>query len=179
LRHGQIINTDKQKSFIGISDIRLDDSGINQAIYWKKAFSAFKLNAIYASSLSRCQETAMIISNRIIDKEKSYITDTDLNEINLGDWDGQSFDQIKSKYPKQFKQRGETLDIFRPPNGEGFADLALRVVPCFENIVKNSGNKLIITHAGVIRVILCHILKKPLKNLFEIKMDYGQVFVLR
>ena len=36
-----------------------------------------------------------------------------------------------------------------------------------------SGNVLLVAHAGVNRIILGHVLKKPLKDLFDIPQDYA------
>ncbi|MCP4022118.1 MAG: histidine phosphatase family protein [Desulfobacteraceae bacterium] len=173
LRHGQIINNGGKKRYIGTTDARLDDTGILQAHYWQEVFSAIKIDAIYASSLSRCRHTARIIAN-----EKSVVTDSALNEINMGDWDGRSFDRIKACDPVAFEKRGTAMDTFKPFGGESFLDVSSRVLPCFDKYSKKTGKKLFITHAGVIRVLLCSILKKSLKDLFEIKMAYGQLFVL-
>jgi probable phosphoglycerate mutase len=76
--------------------------------------------------------------------------------------------------------RGENLESYRPPGGESFSDLASRVVPVFGSIVKNAegGNLLIVAHAGVNRVILCHGLGMPLANLFRICQDYGCMNIL-
>jgi probable phosphoglycerate mutase len=48
------------------------------------------------------------------------------------------------------------------------------VVPVFEEIARqNKGSVLIVAHAGVNRVILCHVLGMPLANLFRLDQDYG------
>lgn len=41
-----------------------------------------------------------------------------------------------------------------------------------------AGHVLAVTHAGVIRVILCRLMGLPLKDLFKIRPDYGQLAVL-
>ena len=63
---------------------------------------------------------------------------------------------------------------FRPPGGESFLDLQQRVVPVFEKAVDNAGrNILIVAHAGVNRMILCHLLDIPPGNLFRLSQDWG------
>jgi alpha-ribazole phosphatase len=101
-----------------------------------------------------------------------------LNEIFLGQWDGMTFEEVKRQSPKGFKQRGEHLDTFRPPGGESFVDLQNRVLPFFHQCLREPGTPLFVTHAGVIRVILCHVTGLALKDLFQISMAYGQLFVL-
>ncbi len=173
LRHGQIKDS-KKKRYIGRTDIPLDDTGILQAEYWQKIFSIIKINRILSSSLSRCFNTAKTIAG----KQEIMIT-PELNEIDMGAWDGLSFEQIKNNHPKEFEKRGKNLDSFIPPRGESFYDLSCRTIPLFNQINNNlQGNALIITHAGVIRTILCHIQNIKLKNLFQIKIAYGELFVL-
>jgi alpha-ribazole phosphatase len=173
LRHGQICGAE-EKRFIGTTDVPLDDAGLLQARYWQAAFSEFPLGAIYSSRLQRCNHTARQIAG------KRPIINTDaLNEINMGEWDGRTFEEIKARYPEEFKKRGESLSFYRPPDGESFQDLSNRVIPFFnETLTQKKEKTLIVTHAGVIRVILCHILNLPLKDLFQIKPAYGELFIL-
>ena len=92
----------------------------------------------------------------------------------MGDWDGKTFSELRAKYPKQFKERGEDLANYTPPLGESFADCSKRVIPVFESLAKSEGSTLlIVAHAGVNRVILCHVLGMPLQNVFCFEQSYG------
>ena len=186
LRHGQTCGSET-KRFIGITDVDLDPTGILQASYWKQAFGPINLDAVYSSLLNRCDDTAQLIANG-----KKVIKTSALNEINMGSWDGQTFDRIKKDQPEEFKKRGRYIDTFKAPGGESFYDVSLRAIPFFNlctkdmgkgmgmGLEKDMGKKiLIVTHAGVIRVILCHILKLKLKELFQIKLSFGQLFVFK
>ncbi|MEM5818020.1 MAG: histidine phosphatase family protein, partial [Desulfitobacterium hafniense] len=54
-----------------------------------------------------------------------------------------------------------------------------RVIPLFENIVRSDAQtSLIVGHAGVNRVILCHALGLPLQELFSFKQSYGCLILL-
>lgn len=174
LRHGQICGAE-EKRFIGTTDVPLDDTGLLQARYWQTVFSEFPLGAVYSSSLQRCDHTA----RQIAGKRPPVINTDALNEIHMGEWDGRAFEEIKMYYPEEFIKRGESLSSYRPPDGESFQDLSNRVLVFFNEILARKKEKiLIVTHAGVIRVILCHILNLPLKDLFQIKPAYGELFIL-
>jgi probable phosphoglycerate mutase len=83
---------------------------------------------------------------------------------------------IRRRFPEAYQQRGRELDTYRPPDGESFSDLGQRVIPFFEQIAEqNNNNILIVAHAGVNRVILCHILGMPLTNLFRLEIPYGAI----
>ena len=102
-----------------------------------------------------------------------------LREISLGEWEGMPIAEIKERFPTQWRLRGENIGEYRPTSGESFQDLARRVVPVFENIVQSStSNILIAGHAGLNRVIICHILGIPLSNVLLIGQDYGRLSVL-
>jgi probable phosphoglycerate mutase len=172
LRHGRIQGAG-EKRFIGRTDTDLDAEGISQARHWHQALSLVNIGTIYSSGLTRCRHTARIIAG-----DRSVIPAPALNEILLGQWDGKTFEEIRRQDPDGFKQRGDHLDTFQPPGGESFLDLQNRVLPFFNQCLQEPGTPLFVTHAGVIRVILCHVTGLALKDLFQIRMAYGQLFVL-
>lgn len=171
LRHGEL-DTGKKKQFIGQIQIPLSRKGKDQAFFWKTALASVKLDAIFSSDLDRTLDTASIIStpHKLEVKPVSAF-----REIDLGAWEGRSFDGIKSDFPDAFKQRGKDIENFQPPLGESFKDLYRRVVPAFENLTSIYPGKeiLIVAHAGVNRIILSHLLNHPLSRLFDIPQDYA------
>lgn len=171
-RHGSI-NCGKEKSYIGITDLPLSLEGIIQAENLKKFFKDIDLEKVYSSPLKRCIETSNII---LEDRYMEKILVEELKEINMGEWEGKSFDYIKSFFSEEYNERGEKIDTFMPPKGESFIQLQNRVIPVLEEIAKNSsGNILIVSHAGVNRVILSKLLCFPLKEIFKILQPYGCV----
>lgn len=175
MRHGDI-RQDNVKRYIGQADIALNALGRAQAMSWRKELAAIPLRRIYCSDLSRAHETACIIA----EGRKAPVQPLPkLREINLGAWDGQSIEDVRAHYAGEYEKRGADMVYYRPPAGECFADVAARVIPLFEEIVRNSsGNLLIVGHAGVNKVILCHILGMPLENLFRLRQDYGCLNVI-
>lgn len=175
LRHGEIDQSYRGR-FVGQTDLPLTDTGEFQARFWEHELCGEQFGAIYCSDLVRSQNTAKIIAAL---RGISIEVTPELREINLGEWDGLPVSDIKSHFPDEWRMRGENLESYRPPGGESFSDLASRVVPVFGSIVKNAeGNLLIVAHAGVNRVILCHALGMPLANLFNICQDYGCMNIL-
>ncbi|MCF8038871.1 MAG: histidine phosphatase family protein [Desulfohalobiaceae bacterium] len=170
LRHGEIGNGSR-KRFIGQTDCGLSATGRLQAEGWGGFFERVNLRLVLCSDLQRSAETARIIVGQ---KTDLVCIDNRLREIDLGDWDGRDMTEIKSKYPEQWEKRGQDLAGYRPPRGESFADLARRVVPVLEEPgAMPHQDVLIVGHAGVNRVLLCHILEMPLQNLFRLGQDYA------
>ncbi|MDA3916135.1 MAG: histidine phosphatase family protein [Deltaproteobacteria bacterium] len=186
LRHGRI-EGHGTKRFIGQTDVLLDDLGKSQATAWHKALASIHFNAVYSSSLKRCYKTAQLVCPK-----QNIDIDNRLNEINMGNWDGKTFDEIKKKRLEEFEKRGSQIYQFRPANGESFKDLSDRIFPFFNSLETADLNQeithgqedpcsniLVITHAGVIRTIICHILEMNPEDLFKIKLAYGELFVLK
>jgi alpha-ribazole phosphatase len=171
LRHGDS-RRDDVKRFIGQTDTPLNEIGRGQAEWWRKELSSFPFSRIYCSDLNRSRETAQIICKN----SKGPIQELpELREINLGQWDGLPVQEVRRRYPGEFEKRGVDLVPYRPAGGESFYDVRERVVPVFERISRDleSGRILITGHAGVNRIILCHLLGMPLANLFRLGQDYG------
>ena len=101
-------------------------------------------------------------------------------EINLGEWEGRTFQEVRERYPEEYRQRGQDIANYRTPGGESFADVQSRVLPAFKEAVeKTKGDCVFVAHAGVNRVILCHLMQQPLEELFSIPQDHAAVNVLR
>ena len=169
-RHGEI-ESDGVRRFFGQTNVRLSKRGVEQAKKWQNAFTGTPFDAIYTSDLSRCAETARIISGG--DEAKVRLV-PELREINLGKMEGFSMTDFRKQYHDVWKSRGKDIAGFIPEGGESFFSLQRRVMPVFEALSRrHDGNIVMVAHAGVNRVILCHILEMPLSNLFKIDQSYG------
>lgn len=170
LRHGHLENNGL-KRYIGWTNAPLSETGNKQAVAWRRILEKIPFDRIYSSDLARCLDTANIIaSGRKIEIEPR----TAFREINMGEWDGRDREEISRLYPDEYAARGRNLTYYRPPGGESFSDLAERVWPAFQEVVKNMNSNILITaHAGVNRAIICKVLGMPVENLFRLKQDYS------
>lgn len=172
VRHGKI-EYEGEKRYIGITDLPLSSPGIEQVIRLKEYFSGIAIEKAFTSPLKRClQTTEILLEGRSIDKQ---VIDA-LKEIHMGEWENKTMDSIRNCFPEQYEIRGATMDTFIPPGGESFEQLQKRVMPAFDSIIRSTaGNVLIVSHAGVIRVILSTLLAFPMKELLKINQPYGCV----
>ncbi len=176
VRHGKISTDETEKYFIGQTDLMLDEEGRAQGKRLGRILSGIKVSAVFCSDLTRSFATAEIISDY---HGISPVVKPELREISLGEWDGLSFSEVIKRYPDEYKQRGRDIVKFRPPGGESFHDCGERVIPAFEEIVRESqGNIVIAGHAGVNRLIICHTMGLPVENLFNISQDYGCINII-
>jgi alpha-ribazole phosphatase len=175
LRHGDCRQDDIRR-YVGQGDLPLNAEGRSQAARWRDRLADIHLERVFCSDLSRSCETASIIARGRGVQVRPLAK---LREIGLGSWDGLPISEVRRLYPLEYEKRGADMAYYRPPGGECFADLAARVIPLFEELVRStSGNLLIVGHSGVNKVLLCHILGMPLENLFRIRQDYGCLNVI-
>jgi probable phosphoglycerate mutase len=175
LRHGEIEQSE-EKRFVGQADLPLNENGLHQACLWQQKLKTGLFEKIYSSDLRRASQTALIIAGH--HKGKVHVLPA-LREINLGKWEGLSVADAQALFPEEWQRREKDLVTFRPPGGESFRDLALRIGPVFDQIVQGlEGDILIVAHAGVNRVIICQVLGMDLANLFRLGQDYGSLNLL-
>lgn len=170
MRHGDS-RKDAVRRYIGQSDDPLNERGREQADWWRSKLSSIRFGRVFCSDLARSMQTARII---MAGREGLISPHEGLREISMGDWEGLAMADLRADKPAEYVERGVHPDLHRPPGGESFADLENRVVPVFRDIAsREEGTVLVIGHAGVNRVILCHVLGMPLRNLFLLGQDYG------
>lgn len=171
IRHGKPELVDEQRRFIGQIDLPLSAEGQRQAQMLGAKLKSRKIDAVYCSDLIRSVETSREIAS--LHGLEPQVR-PQLREIGLGKWDGVTFSEIARVYPKEFRQRGNDIVYFRPPEGESFADCNTRALAAFQEINRASHENIVIVgHAGVNRLLLCHILGMPLNNLFRIAQSYA------
>jgi len=175
LRHGSI-KEDREKRFIGQLDLPLIEEGRKQARQWREIFAPVELEAIYCSDLQRSVETARIIAG---ERRLPLRIVPELREINLGEWEGMAMSSVRRDFPNEWHERGLDIAGYSPPGGESFNDLNNRVIPAYKKLAREAkGHSLIVAHAGVNRLILCHLLGMPVSNLFRLNQDYGSLNII-
>jgi alpha-ribazole phosphatase len=64
-----------------------------------------------------------------------------------------------------------------PPNGETFSQLQQRGIAFLNDVLSQhaNGHVVVVTHGGMIRALLAHVLNMQLKGLFRFNVDYGSI----
>ncbi|HET6438994.1 MAG TPA: histidine phosphatase family protein [Anaeromyxobacter sp.] len=177
VRHGEIRRDDDLPRYVGQLDVPLSEAGRRQAGELARRFRATGLGTITCSDLSRSLETARIVGEAV---GLEVAPRRDLREVSLGAWEGYALREIEQRFPEQYRARGEDFAGFHPPGGESFSECSERVVRAFHEIVRTTqGDVLMVGHAGVNRLLLCHVLGMLPANLFRLGQDYGCCNVIR
>lgn len=125
-----------------------------------------KFDVVYASPLMRCKILALKIS-------PSPIFDDRLKELHFGDWEMKWWEKMEADALAQF--RADFVNT-AAPNGESYTDMLLRCASFYKDrITESHSNIAIVTHGGVIKTLLCHLLDMPQAQTFERMIDYGSV----
>ncbi|MFI5149700.1 MAG: alpha-ribazole phosphatase [Bacteroidia bacterium] len=125
-----------------------------------------KLDKVYSSPLSRCQNLASELSGTLI-------TDRRLMEMDFGHWELRRWDEIPAGEMNTWMKDFVTV---KPPGGENFSMLYERAGQFFDEQLKQDQERIaIVCHAGVIRAILAKVLEIPLKNAFKMPVSYASV----
>ncbi|MGM8362157.1 alpha-ribazole phosphatase [Flavobacterium sp. ARAG 55.4] len=149
----------------GQSDVDLKEPYLDQFESIKSQIPADVI--VYSSPLLRCTQLAKYLSDTVI-------TDSRLMEMHFGDWELKNWNAIPEADYSPWMNDFVNVAV---PNGESFVALHERVTDFFETVVsENNTNKIVlVTHAGVIRSILCTVSNLPLKDAFSNKVDFGAV----
>ena len=171
VRHGEI-TTSREWRYVGHLDVALTETGVEQMKRIGERLKNERVDVLLSSDLQRTQKGAEIIGTMIGLKPQPNAA---FREINLGEWEGLTRDDIVAQFPVEFEERSQNLPYFRIRNGESFADLQARVIRQIETVLEEFKGKNIalIAHGGVNRVIITHVLGMELKNLTRIDQAYG------
>ncbi|GEJ47562.1 histidine phosphatase family protein [Chryseobacterium sp. ON_d1] len=107
----------------------------------------------------------------------NYQTDERLREMNFGNWELKKWTDILEE---EINPWYSDFIRVKTSGGENLLDMQTRILSFWNELTeKRDTNKvLIITHAGVIRLILQAVLQFPLENMFSIQIDYGKKMII-
>jgi broad specificity phosphatase PhoE len=138
-------------------DIPLSETGVEQSVAlgrWFK-FQPAKPTLIFASPYLRTFETARFIAEYAKLNEIEIIRDERIREREFGIFDRLTWRGSVEKYPEECARREEIGKFYyRPPGGESWCDVALRVRNFWRDLSLHHADEkiLIVTHEVVVRV---------------------------
>jgi len=167
IRHAQA-EGNVTRRFHGWTDSGITDIGHKQAERTAERLRDVPIDFLYSSSMKRAVQTAEYIAK----VKKLPIIQTDkLKEINGGDWEGNLFEELPKKWPKEHSTWEYKPHLHKMPNGESMVEFQERVVKEIQYIVKKHPGKniCVVTHGTVIKVLLWYFHKFDLEEMVNIE----------
>lgn len=164
IRHGEPIGGRKYRGQI---DDPLSDKGWNQM---RQAVAEHQpWDVIISSTLSRCIEFAQELGQRQgieVKAEPRFI------EIGFGAWEGRTAQELGEEDPQQVQRFLADPLNNAPPGAETLYDFEARIIAAWNAVLQQHAGQhvLLVGHAGVMRMIMRHVLDMPLERMFRIQV---------
>ena len=149
IRHGQT-DWNLQKKIQGVTDIPLNQKGVEDARSAAESVARVKWNRIISSPLIRARQTAEILNQGI---RLDIKTDERLKEFDLGVLEGQPLSHLTPDVWRMLAEEPQKLDA------EGLPAAYERIRSFMQEIDRNP-NILVVMHSGLFKII-SYYLKYP------------------
>ena len=162
IRHGEPVGG---KRYRGQIDDPLSDKG------WRQMREAvgehMPWQHIISSPLSRCHAFATELAQK---HNLPLSVDARFMEVKFGEWEGKTAEELKAKDPDIIARFRRDPIGQRPAGAEALEEFAARVGAAWQDMLGAHRGKhvLIVCHAGVIRMVLAHVLGMPLARTYFI-----------
>lgn len=173
IRHGEPSEDSRGRCY-GRLDVGLSALGRKQVQAVSDALKDELFSAIYVSPRKRTVESGAILAQG---RSCGITIENRLCEIDFGDFEGRTYDDIAATAPDVYRQWMERPTETQFPNGESFSQMKKRVLQAFHHILRrHHGESIaIVSHGGVNRILLADALGVPAPNIFRIAQQYAAV----
>ncbi len=169
IRHGlTVANT--QNLYCGKSDLPLCPEGEKalRSLRAKGGYPSAEGRRVITSGMQRADQTAAILfPGAQIEREPAF------REIDFGAFELQSYEQLKEREDYKLWQEGDNARS-RCPGGESGEDVANRVRPAFDALLRDGRDAIVVTHGGVIATIMTDLYPDSNFSRYEWQGEPGQ-----
>ena len=184
VRHGETYWNEEKRVQGGDSDIKLNNTGLNQA----KKLAAFLKNehitAIVSSPLQRATITAEAIARH---HQLPVEVDQGLRELRVGELEGMSVSNLSTTFSQFLMQWWQGRGSTKLPEGESLVELQQRAWKAIERLLakrkaspehSEGTTVVVVSHYFVTLTIILKALDLPLDYFAKFKVDPGGVSIL-
>lgn len=173
LRHARI-PPEFQGKLIGATDVALDPFGQRQALAQAARVARWAPQVCFCSPLQRCRQTALAVV-----PEQNIRFDEDLREIDFGRWETRTFAEAADDDPDRTDRWAAFAFDFAFPDGEDLAGFLRRVETVADRLVRAPAETVLaVTHGGVIRAMICHLLGLEPRRYLAFHIPYAALAVI-
>jgi len=175
VRHGQTVGNIEQL-FCGHAETPLTPVGVAQAQALGKRLASTKIDAAYASDLSRASDTAR---RAISGRDLELRLDNRLREMHYGEWEALSADTIREA------NRDHLREFFRgkvaAPGGETIMQVRARTAASVREIVTShpDATVLVASHGNAIMALIAELLGVPEEASWSFAVDNTSLSTLQ
>ena len=167
LRHGE---TQAGSVYLGRTDAPLSECGYRQMT--EALTDAPRYQAVLSSPLVRCAAFAQDYAQRF---GLPLLCDARFREMDFGMWDGRSAAEIAAADVGALENFWRDPVAFTPPQAEPLLSFQARVLAAWRELPARYPDQhvLLVTHGGVMRIILCHLQQRPLNELLSLTVPHA------
>jgi len=154
----------------------LSAAGLWQAEQLRHRLATEKIDAAYSSDLKRASLTARTITSG----GRKLIACPELREIDFGELEGLTFEQVSQQYPEIARAWQERSPTLKYPGGEGLDEFKQRLSSFLTRLEKHAEGEtiLIVAHSGSLRLLVCQLLGLDLKHWWQIRLALASLTVI-
>lgn len=179
VRHGQSTGN-VTGTMLGWGDHGLTARGRAEAKAVAARLKRFGPMPVHCSDLPRTRQTAEVIAAgwRPPHAPPRVLADERLREIDLGEFDGRSWDEFNADKELAAAFARDLLGT-HVPGGESLGEVAARVIAAFDDVVASAAAcACIVGHDGTIRAIVNHVLRVPPERYYSLQTTHGGLTLL-
>ena len=126
--------------------------------------------------LKRSIETAKYFDEEDFDVKQMKM----LDELNAGDMEGMTYDEIKIKYSDEYALRKRDKLHYRYPGagGEGYLDIINRLRAVIVEVERMTDHVLLVGHRSVARVLLAYFKGLKREDVADLDVPLGMLYML-
>lgn len=168
LRHGEC---EGGRIFRGTTDVNLLPQGMEKMHKVCNAADA-QWDRIISSPLQRCKKFSEALSGQ---KNVSLILDNNLREMSFGEWEGREISRVWQEDEVLMSAWGDDPERHTPPKAEPLHEVLERVKLFHASLLEQHHSKhiLVVTHGGIIRVMLAYLLNMPMSRVNHFDVPYA------
>lgn len=173
-RHGQT-DWNILRKVQGTTDIPLNETGILQAgqLCENLKEKNIRFSKIYTSYQKRAVQTAQVVDDQF---QTGYEIVNGLEEMNLGLFEGHTWEEIHALYPKELELWNSYKRYNKSPEGESYQMVMERLFKALDyifekNDTSSDDNILIISHGAVIMTLIVMRENLPFEGSHTIAVD--------
>jgi broad specificity phosphatase PhoE len=168
IRHSDKEEGDFYNPKLKHQDPPISEKGLLRARKLFSYFSDKSIDRIYISEYIRTEQTIKYIAEKM---ELSPIIDSRLNEIDNGLIEGMSEKTLQQRYPEVWRAFQERDSDFQFPEGESGEEARKRIESFFKDKQLSNEDLIIVSHDGLIRLLMCYIFEIPVYRRWEFQVD--------